>query len=293
MVNSRIFRGQTTHARQVPVPHQFRYRLFWFGIDLDELEDLDRKVKGFSHNRRGLLSIRDEDYGGPGDGSIRDRIVQKIQKFGISKSPSRIMLMTIPRVAGYVFNPVNFYMCYGDDGDLCALVCEVRNTFGEKHHYVASPDQESQKGNNQVFYFQKRFYVSPFIKNEGEYKVVAYNSPDVFRVSIELTQNGERTFTASMSGKGTPITKGSALATLLRMPFTASLIMARIQWQALHLRVRKKIYPMLKPTPSDPETIPSPRSSIWYSIRNRLIQAASLPSNKITDTKTTKDHKGP
>ena len=272
-MNSRIFSGYTTHSRKQPVDHRFRYRMFWFGIDLDELDLLDRTVRGFAHNRRGLLSIRDEDYGGPGEGGIKDRILRKLRDAGVEREPDRVILMTIPRIAGYVFNPVNFYMCHGPDGELSAMVCEVRNTFGEIHHYVAPP--ESTGTSDHLFRFPKRFYVSPFLANDGEYTVIARHDGDACNVAITLEQDGRQVFAASMSGTGVPIRSAHAFTTLLRLPVAALLIMTRIQWQALHLRLRRRIHPAPKPIPTDPATIPAPRTSIWYAIRDRFIRLAS------------------
>ena len=36
----------------------------------------------------------------------------------------------MPRILGYVFNPLSVYFCYRTTGDLHAIVYEVNNTFG-------------------------------------------------------------------------------------------------------------------------------------------------------------------
>ena len=290
-MNSRIYTGYTTHSRKQPVDHRFRYRMYWFGIDLDELDLLDRTVRGFGHNRRSLLSIREQDYGGPGEGMIKEKILRLLDQAGIEKAPERIILMTIPRIAGYVFNPVNFYMCHGEEGELAAMLCEVRNTFGEVHHYVAPPEADGAGVN--VFRFPKRFYVSPFLANEGMYTVVAQHDGDNCNVAITLEQEGKQVFSASMVGAGVPIRSANTLTTLLRLPMAAILIMTRIQWQALHLRLRRKIHPAPKPAPSDPATIPAPHSSIWYSIRDRLIRLASNGSERHKDRAVNKERMQP
>lgn len=288
-MKSRIFSGHTTHARLQPVSHRFRYRMYWFGIDLDELQTLSRTVGGFSHNRRALLSIRDEDYAGPGEGSIREKILAMLGKAQITVEPTRIMLMTIPRIAGYVFNPVNFFMCHDKDENLVAIVCEVRNTFGEVHHYVASPEHFERDLKERIFHFQKNFYVSPFLSNDGEYVVRARSTSDSCKVSITLSQGGEEIFTASMVGTGVPIRSSNAIATLLRLSLAGLLIMTRIQWQALLLRMRRKIHPVLKPELLDPSTIPARGNSIWYSIRSRLLKLASRSHVAETECAVTKE----
>ena len=277
-VRSRIYRGTTVHARLAPVRHEFRYRIYWFGIDLDELDLLDRTVRGFGRNRFSLVGIRDDDYAGPGAGSIRQRIVDRVSLHGIDVEDDKIMLMTIPRIAGYVFNPVNFYMCRGADDTLRAIVAEVRNTFGEMHHYIAAADAESDCNGMHKFRFKKRFYVSPFLSEEGEYLVQIQCTDDKFLASISLVQEGRTVFTASMDGQGRALTSGSLATTLLRMPLAATVIMARIQWQAILLRLRGGLRPRSKPAPVDIRTIPASRRSVWYWIRNRLLRYAESSS---------------
>ena len=51
-------------------------------------------------------------------------------------------LICMPRVFGYVFNPVSFWLCRDKDQKLRAVLCEVHNTFGQRHTYIcAHPDQ--------------------------------------------------------------------------------------------------------------------------------------------------------
>ena len=290
-VRSRIYRGRTVHARSAPVRHEFRYRIYWFGIDLDELDLLDRTVRGFGRRRFSLVGLRDDDYGGPGDGSIRKRIVQRLSSHGIEAEDDRIMLMTIPRIAGYVFNPVNFYICRDAEGELRSMVAEVRNTFGEMHHYIAAADRDAVRDGEYVFRFRKRFYVSPFLTEAGEYLVRLRCTDERFMASISLEQEGRIVFTASMDGVGSELTSRAMAATLLRMPLAATAIMTRIQWQAILLRLRRGLRPRRKPVPVDAETIPAARRSLWYWIRNRLLGYAEgssgVPSG---DRSSREDH---
>jgi DUF1365 family protein len=43
-----------------------------------------------------------------------------------------IRLLTMPRMLGYVFNPLSVYFCYHRAGALAAIMYEVNNTFGER-----------------------------------------------------------------------------------------------------------------------------------------------------------------
>ena len=55
---------------------------------------------------------------------------------GIVDASGELWLHAFPRVLGYAFKPVSFWFCHRDDGALRAVVCEVNNTFGERHCYL-------------------------------------------------------------------------------------------------------------------------------------------------------------
>lgn len=50
------------HARFSPKAHRLLYRIFLFAIDLDELDQLQRRLTFFSVNRTNLYSFRERDY---------------------------------------------------------------------------------------------------------------------------------------------------------------------------------------------------------------------------------------
>ena len=77
--------------------------------------------------RRGRLS-RSADF---------DRVFRE----GRSHANRHLVLYAFPRMLGYVFNPISFWLCHDAAGAVRAVLCEVRNTFGEQHNYLlAHPD---------------------------------------------------------------------------------------------------------------------------------------------------------
>ncbi len=247
--------------------------MFWLAIDLDELEALHQRVVGFGYNSRALASICDADYGGTGPGSIRGKVISKLREHGGPEQVNRITLFTIPRVGGYVFNPVSFYLCYADDRTLCCLVAEVRNTFGEMHHYVVRP--ELARAGLHRFRFRKSFYVSPFLDVEGTYELQLRATDSEFKLTVLLFQQNQCVFSASMHGRGRPMTSSRLLGTLMSMPGFAVSIMANIHWQALLLRFSRGIHTRPKPLPRDENTISARQRSIWFLIRERLVRWAA------------------
>jgi DUF1365 family protein len=256
----------------------------WLCIDLDELPALDRDLKWFGHNRRALLSINDADYGGPGAGAIRDKVIGLLAREGVSVPIARIDLITLPRVLGYVFNPVSFFRCHRDDGQLAALVGEVRNTFGETHHYVLPRPGNTTPATPIRFRFPKRFYVSPFNCAEGVYELQLDDAVNSLWLQIELWQDERRVMSAGMSGDGVPMNMRNMTASAIRFPFTVAGVMPRITWQALQLYLRKRTITFEKSNPISPATIAATRSSVWHRGREYLVRLASAGTGKQRST---------
>jgi DUF1365 family protein len=250
--------------------------MFWLRLDLDELGLLDRTVRGFGHNRRALASIHDGDYAGPGPGSIRAKITARLHEGGVSEPVGRITMYTMPRVCGYVFNPVSFYVCYAPDETLVALVAEVHNTFGEGHHYVMRPERQPDDSRESVvFRATKVFTVSPFLEVSGGYEVSVRESDDGLELLVQLEQGGELMFTATMCGRTMPMNSRTLARTLFGLPLLAATIMLRIHWQALQLSVmrRLRVFPRMGVVTA--ATFTAVRPSFWHRLRAAAVDRAS------------------
>jgi len=116
-VKSAIYEGTLMHARRTPVHNVFTYPVSYWLLDLDELPELDRRLALFSHNRRNVVSFRDSDHF-DGGRSAKDAALGLVG----DESVERVVVLTQPRVFGYVFNPVSFYWCYRADGSLACMI---------------------------------------------------------------------------------------------------------------------------------------------------------------------------
>ena len=157
---SALYFGSVFHRRLGAVSHRFRYRLFWLYVDLDELEDVGRRLRLFSHNRFNVFSLHDRDHGDGSGRGLREQAVALLRDSGVGEEIGAIRLLCMPRTLGYDFNPLSVYFCYGRDGRLAALIHEVRNTFGGRHSY-AMPARAEGGAVRQAC--DKAFYVSPFL----------------------------------------------------------------------------------------------------------------------------------
>lgn len=254
-MNSCIYTGHVAHARLEPRPHHFRYPVYFYGLDLDELPLIAERVRGFGHNRRNLVALHDRDYLDARPLPIRDKLMEFLAARGLAGDVARIFLITSARFLNYVFNPVSFYYCYGGDGALRCTVAEVNNTFQERHLYVLDRPQALERSTR--FMAPKAFHVSPFNDRSGHYEFqFSPPSPDL-DIRIDLHREGRLAFRSQLSGAARPLTTRSLAGTLLRYPLGAALTMPRILIQAGHLYFRKKLAYVPKPPPMSDMTIRS------------------------------------
>ena len=61
------------------------------------------------------------------------KISAKAEGFDVS---GRMILLTMPRLFGFAFNPLSVYFCHDASGAPSAIAWEVTNTFGARHTYV-------------------------------------------------------------------------------------------------------------------------------------------------------------
>src|SRR3954471_1578583 len=215
------------HARRTPTRNVFRYPLSSFLIDLDELPELERRLRLFSYNRRNLVTLRDGDHF---DGSsLKDAVIDVAGDATIE----RVLMLTQPRVLGYVFNPVSFYWCYRADGSLACLVAELSNTFGERLPEVL-------RGPELRYEHRKRLHVSPFFGLDQSYEYAFSQPGDEVWARIHVRDDdGTRPLTAVLHGRRRELTEASLAALLLRYPLQPLQVTALIHFQALRLWLKR------------------------------------------------------
>ncbi|TNF50790.1 DUF1365 family protein, partial [bacterium] len=293
-MNSRIFTGQVMHARAKPVKHRFQYPVYFYGLDIDELDELDREIPLFGHNRVRIVAIHDSDYLLPGTGSLREKVEQILHRYGQGGTPARVDLITSARYLHYVFNPVSFFYCYGDDESLNNVIVQVNNTFGEMHVYVLSDFLDGDRGYLGHYRTDKVFHVSPFFPRKGSYEFFLSDSRrENLDILLQYSQKNDLVFAARLRGSAQPLRSKNLNRALAHHPVMAALTIPRIMWQAGRLHYQRRLPVYHKPPPASPGTIrPAPLSlverlgrSITHRYLNRIRhgQLTSLdPSSKET-----------
>ena len=224
-----------SHHRRDPIDYGFATRSSMWCVDLDDLPGLGRLVRFGSDDH--LF-----DTGASASRSIRANLDDFLARHDVAR-PSRILMLANPRVLGYVFNPLSVFYCYDSDGRLAHTVAEVRNTYGGRHTYLLETDDLGRAETEKVF------YVSPFYPVDGRYSMRLAEPGDGLTVTVTLHREGDRPFSAVMTGHRVG-DRPARLLSALRTPLATRAVMFGIRRHGITLFVKG-----LRPHPRPVETV--------------------------------------
>lgn len=269
---SKLYEGFVEHKRALPRAHAFRYDLYFYAIDLDELNLLDRDLPLFGHNRIRPASIMDTDYLDEGKENIKQKVLNRLSHEPFAKEIAKIVLITSARYFNYVFNPVSFYYLFGARNALLGVLAEVNNTFGEKHLYVLPKALDAQDAYPARFSTKKVFHVSPFNTLEGHYCFTFSAIGDEIDISIELVRDEGVVFQGRLCGNALPLTAKNHARLLLRHPLVAHLTVPRILFEAARLFFRRKLAYIDKPPSVHMMTLKRRPPNLLQRLSRRMIE---------------------
>ena len=252
-MRSRLFECRVTHARFSPRLHRFSYRAFYLAVDLDEVPQLRGRFRLLSVDRPNVFSFNDRDFLPLGEpvhnrdteapiavrpgAPLRERVDAVLASQGLSAKGGRVELVAMPRMLGYLFNPVSFYFCYGSDGAPVATIVEVTNTFREIKVYVLGPAAFADGT------FRRRvpkdFYVSPFSDVDVAFDFALRPASDTLQIRIDDFVGAERSFTSGLTGAATPLSDARLAWCLVAHPLLTARVMVLIHWHALRLALKR------------------------------------------------------
>lgn len=254
-MNSLIYQGEVSHTRLTPVRHSFRYPVYFYAFDLDELPKLARENALFGYNQLRPVAIHDRDYLHPGTRPLREKLELTLAESGISEALGQAVVVTAARYFNYVFNPVSFFYCYDRSGALLCVLAQVNNTFGEMHLYLLKDAAAERVDGRLQFQSAKEFHVSPFFSREGRYQFQLTEPQQQLDNRIYYYQADQLALFARIHGQAEPFTGPKLLRTMIKHPLTASLTMPRILWQAARLYWQRRLHVYTKPVPHHRMTI--------------------------------------
>jgi DUF1365 family protein len=234
-VKSHLLEGKVRHRRARPFTYGLEHDVYYFALDLAELDDVVGRLRLVSRNRRNLVVFRDADHLPTPATDLPADIRAHLRGEGVDAERWRVTLVTNLRVLGYVFNPASFYLCRDESGALRVVVVEVHNTHGERHLYTLGAEEP---GGPFVASMDKAFYVSPFIEMEGRYSVHVRDEPASLRIAINERRGDEPVLSTSLVLRRLPLTDRRLARLLLRHPMVSHKTIGMIHWHALRLWLR-------------------------------------------------------
>ena len=241
MTQAQLTFGIVKHTRFRPKHNSFGYGVFTLKIPM-RLRQADPQLlsrHGLGDNQFRFISFYDKDHG-QGNTNSLEWLESLLAEYQIDGVDGEIWLQTFPRVLGYTFNPVSFWICTRANDEVRAVVAEVNNTFGERHWYLLAKESGDSIRSGETLASRKVFHVSPFCEVRGDYNfrfLFAADSQAKNRTlyRIELLEEGLPLIHTSVSGTERPLNRRSLRWAILRYPLMSIGVIARIHWQAVRL----------------------------------------------------------
>lgn len=251
-LNSQWLHGHIRHRRFAPVRHAFDYNTGMLAIDLAEWQAVPGLSRLFSMERFNWLSLRRADYFNPDEPDLDTAVRDQVERATGWRPDGAVRLITHPRYLGALFNPVSFYCCYTrhdqpDDGAVPRVIAtEITNTPWEERHLYClegGPVHQGDSGWRSCrYHFSKRFHVSPFNDMEQDYQWVFAFRPGAVHIHMNVYQDGEKHFDATLSLASEPLTRSALHHHLRRFPLETLKVVAGIYWHALRLKLKGAVF---------------------------------------------------
>jgi DUF1365 family protein len=228
---AQIVPAKVFHARTRPKRNAFRYGVCYMRIPLEDLSTPSRRGL-FSIGRFNLFSLYACDYG---DMSTLDGVRAALAKFGGQEETAEIQLLTLPRILGYAFNPVSFWLCYDAVKNLRAVIAMVNNTFGERHCYLCCHEDRRPIASDDWLEADKIFHVSRFLAVEGYYRFRFACDDEKVAVWINHYDSDRLILATSLIGNARRLSSVRQLSCFFRYSLATLRAITLIHYQAAKL----------------------------------------------------------
>ncbi|MGE0423914.1 MAG: DUF1365 domain-containing protein [Reyranellaceae bacterium] len=232
--------GKVFHKRLRPHPHAFRYAVPYFCVPLSRADWFDRG---------GFVSLNSADHGARDGSPLQAWISAILERYDLDRlCDGEILLLTLPRQFGYVFNPVSFWSCLDRAGALRAVLCEVANTFGDRHNYLVAHDDGRPIAADDWIEGRKVFHVSPFLPVEGTYRFRFAVDERAISAQVHYHDAEGLMLATGLDGPRCTLDRTAVLRRFVANPLVALAVIFRIHWQAFGLwRKRTRFHPRPEP----------------------------------------------
>lgn len=199
-------------------------------IDIGALERLDNNAL-VSYNAFNLFSFQSKDHFGKHD-DFRQNVRALLRSFGLEATP-HIRFVTLPRMLGFVFNPISLLILCDGNTLPVHLLAEVHNYNGGRTVY--NVPLEGDKGGTRMGKAAKEMYVSPFFEREGEYAFALKYDQAGLSLNIRLDESGRSMLNATLNLEAQPYRTAGAMGLFLRHTLLTAWVVTRTLWQSFRL----------------------------------------------------------
>jgi uncharacterized protein len=232
------------HHRLFPKQNSFKYTSCYIAFPAKEPALLKNKL--FTLDKFNLFSLYKSDYGVGDKHNLTTQLDNILTEHGINNI-NKIILVTHPRLLGYAFNPVSFWLCFDADKNLIATLSEVTNTCKQKHNYLCFKDNYAPIQPSEWLEAKKEFYVSPFMKIEGYYKFRFEITESQFHFFINYFVDDKLKLATYLKCKTQKFSNKNLLLSFLKVPCFTLKTTLLIYYQATKLYLKSiKYYPYPK-----------------------------------------------
>ena len=164
-----FYDGKIIHQRLGKTKHKFTNLHLFLLINISKITSSNfpsicSNFLFLSINKFNILSWHVKDHGNRKNEKIED-LNEYVIKMSKIKKFDDIYLLCFPRILNFGFNPISIYF-FSYNNKITHTIYEVKNTFGDIHHYITNNKISKNK-------FHKKMFVSPFFKNDGHYEILS------------------------------------------------------------------------------------------------------------------------
>lgn len=240
-----LLKGNIIHNRLYPKKNFFSYQSTYILFPLSKINLLKKPI--FSLNSFNLFSFYNSDHANKKLVSIQKWIYQILRDNKIDNVKD-VILLTHPRVLGYVFNPVSFWLCFNQNNHLVAVLSQVNNTFKQTHSYLSFKKNLAPIKPNDWLEANKVFYVSPFMRIEGKYKFRFAIYDQNINIFINYLVNDKLKLSTALKCRLVKFSIKNLLLSFAKMPFFTLKTIILIYYQAIKLYCKSiKYYQRVRP----------------------------------------------
>lgn len=235
----KFMQASVIHQRLGAKRHSFRHQTYYIHLPLEHLDRLDAHI---AIERFARISFYRQDHGYKDGRSLRQWAHDRLAEFNLAP-PKNISLLTMPRLFGYVFNPISFWFCYNENNQLYAVLSQVNNTFGKTHTYLCCHDNQHSITATCWLQNQKKLHVSPFYPVEGHYDFRFNIDHNQCKIDIRYHDKEQQAaLLTCLSGQFMPLSRKSLRRLFWQSPLLSLKVIALIHYQAFRLFLKSVKY---------------------------------------------------